>query len=239
MAYIDTILTDSPASVYILNEITGTDAIDQKAVQNGVYAGGYTQAQSGLVLNENVYSTSFDGASGQVTVANNANQQPGTGSWSVECWVYPTALGGNQGVFIKDTSAGYSNQPWGFQFGNTTLSFLICTSANVTYTVNQSGAVSNNNVYHVVGYFDSVNQIISVTTNGVASTNTTSIGVGESIGSPTGTVRIGQQKNGTNRWFFGKVQYCAIYNKLLTSTQILDHYNAGIQANFTGSYLKA
>lgn len=236
-SYLETVLGDSPASLYILNEISGTAAKDLISVQNGVYAGGYTQAQSGVVLNENVYSTLFDGSSGQVTVANNANQQPGTGDWTVECWCYPTTLGGSRGVVTKDTSAGYSNPPWCISFGSSTPAFQVTTTVPGGGTVNYTSTVATNTPCHIVGWFDSSNTTIYVAVNGVVGSNSTSIG--STIGTPTGTVRIGQQKNTFNRWFEGKIQYCAFYNKLLTPTQILNHYNAGIQEDFLTSYLKA
>ena len=233
--YLDTVMNDTPVSFWILNEISGTAAKDQMAVQNGVYTGGYTQGAAGIVLNENVYSTTVDGASGQITVANNSNQQPGTGDWTVECWVYPTNLTGTQGIFIKDTSAGYSNPPWGLVSGGTTSSFTITNSGNTTYSVNHNVATSNNNPHHLVGLFDASANTITIYKDGVLGTNTTT--TTGSIGSPTGTCRIGQQKNTFNRWFFGKIQYCAIYNKLLTPTQISNHYNAGSQANFKIPYM--
>jgi hypothetical protein len=172
----------------------------------------------------------YNGSSSQISVADNAALEPGSGDWTVEVWVNQ-AVSGNDVVLGKfnagglSTNVGYSIRTFGTRFyaqygsGSGSGDTLIQDSINYT-------ATTINNWY----------QIVYVFTNVAANTfqtfvNGTSIGsVGHSLTSilnTTTNLYIGSYNGGEYaQWFDGKIGITRIYSSALTSTEVLNNYNA-------------
>jgi hypothetical protein len=85
-----------------LGETTGTAAVDQNAVQNGVFTGGYTLNQPPLPAATTNRSIALNGSTGYVSVAHNAAYSLATGTLAI--WFKPTSLAADFGIFSKNAT---------------------------------------------------------------------------------------------------------------------------------------
>jgi hypothetical protein len=169
---------------------------------------------------------SYNGTSSQISVADNAALEPGSGDWTMEAWAY---LGNNSGGKVI---LGRFNNGGG--------------SDDVSYSMRISGA----NVFAQMGdgtgsYINSTSytmtlntwtQITYVWKNVATNTletyiNGASIGsVNHSLGSllnSTNPLYIGSYNGGEySQWMNGRIGITRLYNTALTSAQVLQNYNA-------------
>jgi hypothetical protein len=169
---------------------------------------------------------SYNGTSSQISVADNAALEPGSGDWTMEAWAY---LGNNSGGKVI---LGRFNNGGG--------------SDDVSYCMRISGA----NVFAQMGdgtgsYINSTSytmtlntwtQITYVWKNVATNTletyiNGASIGsVNHSLGSllnSTNPLYIGSYNGGEySQWMNGRIGITRLYNTALTSAQVLQNYNA-------------
>lgn len=132
-------------------------------------------------------------------------------TYTMEAWVYPTALdsdrtmfgtdtvGGRQGLHLVFRSAQIYQGHFGSDFG--------------------AGTVSINNWYQIVYTYNITNNACQIFKNGILQ-GTGSIG--SFIG--TGNILIGRWAN--FYYFSGNGSIYRIYNRLLSASQILQNYNA-------------
>src|SRR4051812_26278276 len=71
-----------------LGELSGTTAVDQTGTPDGTYAGGYTLAQTGALVNDSDKAVLFDGVDGRVSLP--GTPITGVDNWSLEAWIKPT-----------------------------------------------------------------------------------------------------------------------------------------------------
>lgn len=166
-------------------------------------------------------SFTYNGSSSQISIADNALLEPGSGDWTMEVWVNQT-VAGNDIVLGK------------FPAGGAQTSYAIRTTST-TY-IAQFGASSGfqNSTNHV-GTIGTWYQLVYVFTNIAANTlqtfvNGSSIGsVGHSLASILNTTTglyIGSYNNGEfAQWFHGRIGITRLYNRALTSTEVLNNYN--------------
>ena len=170
----------------------------------------------------------YNGSSSQIAIADNALLEPGSGDWTVEVWVNQ-AVSGNDVVLGKFNAGGLSAN----------VGYSIRTTGTSFYAQYGSGAGSGatliqNSTTHV-GTIGTWYQIVYVFTNVAANTfetfvNGSSIGsVGHSLASILNTTTglyIGSYNNGEYpQWFDGKIGITRLYNRALTSTEVLNNYN--------------
>lgn len=168
----------------------------------------------------------YNGSSSQIAIADNAALEPGSGDWTMEVWV-------NQSVAGNDVVLGK------FPAGGTQVSYSIRTSTSTYYAQMGSGIGSGatlfqNSTTHI-GTIGTWYQLVYVFTNVAANTLQTFVN-GSSIGSvahslasildTTTGLYIGSYNNGEYaQWFDGKIGIVRIYNKSLTSAEVLNNYN--------------
>jgi len=171
----------------------------------------------------------YNGSTSQVTVADNSVLEPGSGSWTMEVWVNQNAIG-NDVVLGKFDSGGLSAD----------VSYSIRTTNSTYYAQIGSGSGSGSSLFvnstNFVGTLNTWYQLVYVFTNGGTKTletfvNGTSIGtVSHSLASILNTsnnLYIGSYNNGEYaQWFDGKIGIVRLYNAALTSSQVLQNYNA-------------
>jgi len=172
---------------------------------------------------------SYNGSSSQVSVDDNSLLEPGSGDWTMEVWV-------NQSVSGNDVVLGK------FDPGGLTVdvSYSIRTTGTTYYAQMGSGSGSGSALFvnstNYVGTIDSWSQIVYVFKNGATKTlqtfsNGSSVGtVNHSLSSILNTssnLYIGSYNNGEyEQWFDGKVGVVRLYSSALTSSEVLQNYNA-------------
>lgn len=210
--YASIIEADSPVDYWRLNEASGTSAKDIVGVNDGtINATGVTYSQSGLLAASST-SMCFDGSSGDVSLpAGIQIPQP----LSLEFWFKPATPLGNEGVV---GTGGY-----GFELDATTQLFHSYENG-ASY---EQFTPTYGNTYYVV-VTSAANNLLS-----------TYIGTGGSVtaqgsGNPGGTLNYSFNMGGNNYvglgphgFFKGCIEDVALYNKILTPSQMSAHYTAG------------
>jgi hypothetical protein len=171
----------------------------------------------------------YNGTSSQISVADTAALEPGSGSWTMEAWVNQT-VSGNDVVLGKFDPGGLSVD----------VSYSIRTTGTSYYAQLGSGTGSGSTLFvnstTFVGTLDTWYQLVYVLKNGATKTletfvNGSSIGtVNHSLASLLNTsanLYLGSYNNGEfAQWFDGKIGIVRLYNAALTSAQVLQNYNA-------------
>jgi hypothetical protein len=171
----------------------------------------------------------YNGTSSQIRVADNPLLEPGSGNWTMEVWV-------NQSVSGNDVVLGK------FDNGGDTVdvSYSIRTTNTTYYAQLGSGSGSGSSLFvnstNYVGTISGWSQIVYVFTNIAVNTlqtfvNGSSIGtVGHNLSSilnSTNPLYIGNYNGGEfGQYFDGRIGIVRLYNAALTSSQVLQNYNA-------------
>jgi hypothetical protein len=172
---------------------------------------------------------SYNGTSSQVSIADNAALEPGSGSWTMEVWVNQNASG-NDIVLCKFSPGGVAQS----------VSYSIRTTGTSYYAQLGSGSGSGSTLFvnstTFAGTLNTWYQLVYVLTNGATKTletfvNGSSIGtVNHSLASLLNTstnLYLGSYNNGEYaQWFDGKIGITRLYNAALTGAQVLQNYNA-------------
>ena len=100
--------------------------------------------QTPLTL-DGFYNYSFNGTADYLTVASNAGFALGTGDFTVECWIHPTAWTNNNGTFIDFRQVGAASQVKPRLFvASGTLAYMVSNANQITTTL-----ASLNTWYHI------------------------------------------------------------------------------------------
>lgn len=176
----------------------------------------------------NPYFT-YNGTSSQVSVADNALLEPGSGSWTMEAWVNQT-VSGNDVVLGKFDPGGLSVD----------VSYSIRTIGTSYFAQVGSGSGSGSTLLvdstSFTGTLNTWYQLIYVFTNGATKTLETFVN-GASIGTVnhnlasvlnnSSPLYIGSYNGGEfSQWFHGRIGITRLYNTALTSAQVLQNFNA-------------
>ena len=194
---------------------------------NDLSGNGLNGSMSGITYTSPYFT--YNGTSSQIRVADNTLLEPGSGNWTMEVWV-------NQSVLGNDVVLGKFNNG-----GNATdVSYSVRTTNTTYYAQLGSGSGAGSTLYVdstlQVGTIGTWYQIVYVFTNIAANTlqtfvNGTSIGTVShnlaSILNATTPLYIGSYNGGEfPQWFDGKIGITRLYNASLTSSQVLQNFNA-------------
>ena len=172
---------------------------------------------------------SYNGSSSQVSVADNSLLEPGSGDWTMEVWVNQTTSG-NDVVLGKFEAGGLAAD----------VSYSIRTLGTAYYAQMGSGSGSGSTLFvdstSYTGTLGTWYQLVYVFTNVAANTLQTFVN-GSSIGTVSHNLAsiletstnlyIGSYNNGEySQWFDGKVGIVRLYSSALTSSEVLQNYNA-------------
>ena len=170
----------------------------------------------------------YNGTSSQISVADNALLEPGTGDWTMEVWVNQTNSGND--VVLGKFDPGGTSQDVSYSIRTTGTNYYAQigsgTGSGATLFVNSTTATGTLNTWY---------QIVYVFTNIAENTLQTFVN-GSSIGSvshslasilnTTANLYIGSYNNGEYaQWFDGKIGITRLYNRALTSAEVLQNYN--------------
>lgn len=169
---------------------------------------------------------SYNGTNSQVTIADNALLEPGSGNWTMEVWVYQASNSGSQVVLGKFDSGG----------GSQDVSYSIRTSGGNVYAQigDGTGAYINSTNYTLP--LNTWKQIVYVWKTGATKTLETYVN-GVSVGSVSHTLNnilntstnlyLGSYNGGEyNQYFNGRIGITRLYNSALSAANVLQNYNA-------------
>lgn len=204
--------------LYHLNENSGS-AIDHSGQNNnGSSAGGVSYSQSGKINN----SFSFNGTSSYLSAPNSASLNP-VNAITVEAWVNwninPSTGSSWANIINKNADAQYQIQ---HNQTNTRFELAITTSSGRSYILSNTQPVMGV-WYHVVGTWDNTSNQIRIHVNGVLENSGTRTGT---LTTSTAPVNIGRRTT-LDRYFNGRLDEVAIYNRALSAGEILNHYRRG------------
>lgn len=237
MAYTDVILADAPVAYYRLNETSGTTAADASGNgRNGTFTGS-TLNQTGLVpaiLSGNASVFFNNGGANYLTVPTSVRTAlNGAAGITVEAWVKLEALGDSRSLFaipnISTTLAfeGFFNSVGGLQL----IARSISTESGVTDSVTAANGTFNaGTVYHIVAVVDYANNDLIIYKNGVQVAAKTDCAFDfpalqnqTTAASKIATNITSLSANVVDGW----LDEVAIYGRVLTPAEILEHYKAG------------
>ncbi len=214
--YAQTVLTDDPISYWRLGD-SGASALDQRAINPGLYANGAVQGANGLLDGDTNKAVALDGINDHVSVSDSASLDALTGPISLEAWIKPTALP-NVGSFASIATKAES---FSLQFNGPQLEFTIMQFGVRQRLQAPAGAIVAGQTYHVVGSFDGTTRRLYV--NGVELVNAPL--TGGATASASGLF-MGSWDGG-QEFFAGTLDDVAIYNKALAAARVTAHYEDG------------
>lgn len=228
--YESTILNESSLQSYWkLSETVGAGTVaDSKGAVTGTPNAGVTLGAGGLLLSDTTTSASFNGTSGGISMGANYGEA-GTVSFSVECWYQtPSSFDGAQHYLVccEDNDGTGNRQGWHLGV-NPSNEFYAgrfhSTALNVDAVYGTALVVST--VYHLVMTYDGTNTRLYVNagaaTVGAADANSIlAVATAPVFG-------VGGFNGGTFYYATGQIGHVAVYNAVLTTTQITAHYSAG------------
>jgi hypothetical protein len=188
---------------------------------------GLNGSMSGITFTSPYFT--YNGTSSQVRVADNVLLEPGSGNWTMEVWVNQS-VSGNDIVLGKFDNGGLSQD----------VSYSIRTTNTTYYAQYGSGIGSGPTLFanssNYVGTLNTWYQIVYVFTNVTSNAIETFVN-GVSVGSvshslsgllnSTNPLYIGSYNGGEfPQWFDGKIGITRLYNSSLTSSQVLQNFNA-------------
>jgi hypothetical protein len=168
----------------------------------------------------------YNGTTSQVTIPDNAKLDPGTSSFTMEAWIYPTTF--KTGVVLGKFNNGGRSQE---------VSYSIRTnpSGDVFAQVGDgTGSFVNSSTFRTT--LSNWSQVVYVIKNTAPKGLETFIN-GASIGSVSYTLSsllnssnalyLGSYNGGEfSQWFAGRIGVTRLYNAALTSAQVLQNFNA-------------
>lgn len=249
-AWYETVVTaDRPLSWWRLDETTGTVANDSgfgSTVWDGAYVGSPTLDSSALLTyDEGRKGVLLNGTSQYVTARQfvTSSEAP---AQSLEMWIKTTSTVGSSDQYLWGGPM-VSTPDFRFVIEATTGKALAYWDATSPKSVTSTARVDDSAVHHIVVttqgrsagpvsvalYVDGVQVATTSWTDGVGSPPSTWVLFPSAGGNP-GAQWIGNATiSGTNYPFPGTIAEVAFYGSALSSTQVLAHYNAGVNA-FTG-----
>jgi hypothetical protein len=168
----------------------------------------------------------YNGSSSQVSVADSALLEPGTGDWSIEFWVNHSVIAGASRVLIGKTDGGNAAD-WGYGLrtqpnGNT---FMEIGNGSTSITTPTS-TLSINTWYQVVGVWTNVasNSLALYINGSLIGSNSHSF---TSIKNTTSPLYLGSFNGGQfAQWLNGRMGVVRMYNKALSGSEVLQNFDA-------------
>jgi hypothetical protein len=170
----------------------------------------------------------YNGTTSQVSVADNATLEPGSGDWTIEVWLRYSAIAGKTRTYISKTNNNGNAADWGYGFRtNPSTSNTYFEVGNGITSVNSPiTSVATGTWYQIVGVWTNValNSIAIYKNGAFVGSNSHSF---TSIRNTTNPLYIGNYNgNEFAQQFEGDIGIVRMYNKALTSDDVLNTYNA-------------
>jgi hypothetical protein len=169
----------------------------------------------------------YNGNSSQVSVADNALLEPGSGDWTVEVWINHSVITGASRCVMSKTNGGNSAD-WGYGIRTNSAGATYFEVGNgTTSTTSPSFNVTTGIWYQIVGVWTNVaSNSIALYVNGVSQgSNSHSFA---SVKDTTRPLSLGSFDGGATfgQWINGRMGVVRMYNKALTGEEVLVNYVA-------------
>lgn len=168
---------------------------------------------------------SYNGTNSQITIADNALLEPGSGNWTMEAWIYIANTSGSKVVLGKFNNGGGSQDvSYSIRISGSNL-FAQLGDGTGAYINSTGYTMSTSTWVHVMYVFKTgATKTLETFING------TSIGViNHSLSSllnSTNALYIGSYNGGEySQYMNGRIGITRLYNSDLTSAQVLQNYN--------------
>ena len=226
-AYVEAVRHDGPRAYWRLGEMSGIVAAEDQGRANGTYVGGVLLGVT-PAINDADHAARFDGGNDKVTVADPADGSLdfGTGDFTVEAWIKPSAS--DERVIVSKRSSNAAEPYWALTVtddpnhnGQLRAAYGDGTNSRVAYS---SSSLLDGQWHHVVAWYDR-DTGITLWIDGVA--KSTALAIAPDV-SNTGELLIG--KSPANTYFKGDVDEVALYAGLLPATRITAHRTAATAA---------
>jgi Concanavalin A-like lectin/glucanases superfamily len=213
-------LEQQPTATYYI--LTPLNASSSRTIWTDLSGNNY----SGSLVNGPIYSSAnngsftFNGSNQYVNLSNipNSNFSLISSSFTTEVWA--NFITGSDGTLISSDQSTTNGGSYSISVrqNNVYSSFY----GTPTYTDVFGGRIITGSWYHFVNTFNYTNQTSSMYFNGVLT------GVGSMASSPlitSASLRLGQTYAGSG-WFKGSIPSVKVYNRALSSSEVLQNYNA-------------
>lgn len=230
-AYKTAILADSPSALWMLNETSGTVAVDSTGQNHtGTYVGTYAHSAASLIPTDptdlamsSAGGTLVSGVTGAAAVTTNVT------IFSLEAWVHtPTTQTGTEIILFNGTDAAGYGMCWGAPNDPlaTNLTWFML-FAEVNWQTSPYSLALNTTYHLVVTYTGGIltyyanGALVGTPQAAVGNLNPKVPAAGFSINCEQGIA------GAANRAFTGVTQAAAIYPNALTAAQVANHYAVG------------
>ena len=192
---------------------------------NDLSGNGLTGTMSNITFTNPYFS--YNGTNSQVSIADNALLEPGSGSWTMEAWAYLSNTGAGTKTILGKFDPGGGSQ-------DVSYSMRISTATSFAQMGDGLGSYVNSTSYTLTA--NTWTHIVYVWKNGATKTLETYIN-GSSIGSVNHSLSsllntpanlyIGSYNNGEySQYFTGRIGITRLYSAALTANQVLQNFNA-------------
>jgi hypothetical protein len=169
----------------------------------------------------------YNGSSSQVSVADNALLEPGSGDWTIEFWVNYSVIIGSSRILIAKTDGGLASD-WGYGLRTAANGNTFMEVGNGTTSLQSSiTGLTTNTWYQVVGVWTNVasNSLALYINGNLIGSIPHSF---TSIKNTTSPLFIGSFGDGSafGQWLNGRMGVVRMYNSALTGSEILQNFNA-------------
>ena len=172
----------------------------------------------------------YNGTSSSTSIADNALLEPGTGDFTLEAWVYYSAVTGSTRTVVSKTDNAGLASSWSYGFRtqpNGAIGEVYLEVGNGTTSVTTPRYnVSAGQWYQIVGVWTNVaSNSIELYVNGVSQgSNSHSF---TSVKNSSNPLYLGNYNGGEySQWFNGRMGIVRYYNAALTASQVLQNFNA-------------
>jgi len=221
----------------LASDPTATNSGTGGASLNGTYANTPARGVAGALAGNSNTATVFNGSTQNVDIPYDA--QLNTTIFSAEIWAKPANTGASQALFSSGLPAAGARTGWVvYQLNGSNYSFRPFTNnSNITVTGASTGigdsvsAVTVGAWQHVVVVNDGTNCILYVNGAAIASAASSSYRAASS-----GGTTLGKRYGGALNFFAGELDEAAFYTTALSPSDVLAHYNNGLNASRTTPY---
>ncbi len=191
-----------------------TTAMDATGANQGTYGGGLTLASSGALPNDPDTAPTFDGTDDTVTLTGLTGVNRAAGAYNtVEFWMYWTGTNNQMPFGFNAYDLYFASQGFGFNTGAGDV-WGISTAGLANRWVHVAAAFYNGDAKKSRLWIDGAEQTLTQRRNTTGSATATT------------SARISGWATDTGYKFGGKIDEVAVYNRLLTTGEVLSHYLA-------------
>jgi hypothetical protein len=175
----------------------------------------------------NPYLT-YNGTTSQVSIADNAALEPGSGDWTIEAWIRYNVIAGKTRTYVSKTNGGGGSADWGYGLRtNSATSTTYMEVGNGTTSLSSpSTSVTTGVWYQIVGVWTNVasNSIALYKNGALVGSSSHSF---TSIRNTTNPLYLGNYNgNEFAQQFDGDMGIVRIYSKALSAAEVLNNYDA-------------